>query len=101
MLPGPPALYLRVLPLVLRDRGLAEVRLARELEAGFHGAEEVRADLVGVLERGHDVGGAGQGLEQLDLLERIRHCITALETVAVSEQNLDTFVVISLCDPVK
>ena len=88
MLPGPPALYLRVLPLVLRDRGLAEVRLARELEAGFHGAEEVRADLVGVLERGHDVGGAGQGLEQLDLLERVRHGVASLQPVPVAEQHL-------------
>ena len=91
-----PALYLCVLPFVLRNGRLPKICLASKFEAHLDRAEKVCASFVAVFQRRHNVGRTCKCFEQLDLLERIRHCITALETVTVSEQDLDTFVIISL-----
>ena len=81
-------LNLLVLPLVLR-RGLGLGRgLAGELEALLDGAEELRAGVVDVLERGDDVGGRGDGLEQLYALQGVGDLLDTLKAVAVAEQDL-------------
>ena len=91
-----PAFNFCVLPLVLRNGGLAEVCFTSKFKAHFYRTEKICASFIAVLQWGHDVCRTGQGLEELDLLERVRHRVTALETVAISEQDLYTLVVIPL-----
>ena len=57
-----PCLDLLVLPHVLGYRALPEVRLASKLETFLDRAEEIRAHLVQVFQRGHNVCWAGQCL---------------------------------------
>ena len=60
-------LDLLVLALVLwHGLGLG-VGLARVLEALLHRAEELAADVVGVLQRGDDVGRRGDRLEEVGM----------------------------------
>ncbi len=88
--------YFLVLPLVLWG-GLGLGRgLACKLEALLHRAEELAGDVVHVLQGGDNVGGAGDGLEQLDPLEGVRDLVHALQPVAVSEEDLDPLVVVLL-----
>ena len=78
-------------------RGLGLGRgFAGELEALLDGAEEVAGDVVDVLEGGDDVGGRGDGLEQLDPLERICHLFHPFQTISVPEEDFNPLVVVLL-----
>ena len=76
-------LDLLVLALVLRHGLGLGVGLAGVLEALLHRAEELAADVVGVLQRGDDVGGRRDRLEQLDPLQRVRYLLHPLQPVPV------------------
>ena len=71
-------LDLLVLALVLGHGLGLGVGLAGVLEALLHRAEELAADVVGVLQRGDDVGGRRDRLEQLDPLQRVRYLLHPL-----------------------
>ena len=60
-------LDLLVLALVLGHGLGLGVGLARVLEALLHRAEELAADVVGVLQRGDDVGRRGDRLEEVGM----------------------------------
>ena len=89
-----PAFNLRVLPFIFRYRGLPKVCFTSEFKAHFYWAEKVWAAFITVFQGSNNVSRACQGFEELNLLERICHCVTALKSVAVPEQYLDTLVII-------
>ena len=89
-----PAFNLGVLPFIFRNRWFSKVCLTSEFKAHFDWAEKVWAAFITVFQGSNDVSRACQGFEELNLLERICHCVTALESVAVPEQDLDTLVII-------
>ena len=89
-----PAFNLCVLPFIFRYRGLSEVCFTSEFKAHFYWAEKVWAAFITVFQGSNNVSRACQGFEELNLLERICHCVTALKSVAVAEQDLDTLVII-------
>ena len=89
-----PAFNLRVLPFIFRYRGLPKVCFTSEFKAHFYWAEKVWAAFITVFQGSNNVSRACQGFEELNLFERICHCVTALKSVAVPEQDLDTLVII-------
>ena len=89
-----PAFNLGVLPFIFRYRGLPKVCFTSEFKAHFYWTEKVWAAFITVFQGSNNVSRACQGFEELNLLERICHCVTALESIAVPEQDLDTLVII-------
>ena len=91
-----PTLDFCILPLVFGNGRFPKVCLTSKFKTHLHRAEKVRAHFVGVLQRSHDISRACEGFKQLNLLQRICHGITSLQSVSVFEQNFHSFVVIPL-----
>ena len=89
-------LNIRVLAFVFRRSFGLSRGLAGKFKALFDGAKELRGDVIDIFQRGHDVGRAGNGFENLDPFERIRNLVDTFQSVSVAEKDLDTFVVVVL-----
>ena len=51
---------------------------------------------IDIFQRGDNVGGAGNGFENLDSFEWIGNLVDTFQSVSVAEEDLDTFVVVVL-----